>query len=482
MDARFGACPCESAAREMMTTSRIAVLLGTIILTLVWPSASPRAAQESLSATEIYARVAPSIVFIETDTGSGTGFVVSSEGLIATAWHVIEDAKFVRITLESGEVFARVDLLAADMLRDIALIRIPGFGLPSVVLGNSQEVQPGAPVFVIGNPTLGSEQLRASISDGLVAGRRVIEDGFTVFQHTAPASPGSSGGPMLASNGTVIGIVSFRHREEESLNFAVPINSMRGLIEFDRGEVLQSWEPEDARRVSASLLTRELPSAEEIIADYLGAIGGAEAIRAHSSVQARGTMEMVGQGMEIRGEVRMYGAAPNKSLLVMSFPDEGFETKMGYNGEVAWALDPMTGGRFLQGDELQQIVDEADYYSELHDPSKFQSLETLGLTEYAGRAAYQVKLVYISGREVFEYFDEENGLLLGVENPKRYSQTGETNARTLFSEYQQFGDMMVPTTLIQVLGSGEAVQIKFTAFEYDNVDPSIFDLPASIRR
>lgn len=228
---------------------------------------------------------------------------------------------------------------------------------------------------------------------------------------------------------------------------------------------------------AASLLPRELPSAEEIIADYLDAIGGAEAIRAHSSSQARGTMELLGQG--IRGEMQMYAAAPNKSLMVASFPDLGIESKTGYNGEVAWALDPMTGERILQGDELQQIVDESDYYSDLHDPSKFQSMETLELTEYAGRAAYKVKLVYISGREMFEYFDEENGRLVGAEG-LQYSLMGAINFRVFVSEYQQFGDIMAPTKIIQELGPGQTVQVKITAMEHDNVDPSTFDLPASI--
>ena len=226
-----------------------------------------------------------------------------------------------------------------------------------------------------------------------------------------------------------------------------------------------------------SLMPQELIPAEKIIERYVEAIGGVDAVRAHSSPQAQGTMEQLGQG--IQGEMRMYAAAPNKALMIVSFPDLDIESRQGYNGEVAWAADPMTGERILQGDALQQIVDAADYYSDLHDSSKFQSMETLEVTEYAGRLTYKVKLVYVSGRETFEYFDVDNGRLVGAEG-LQYSLMGAVNVRTFISEYRQFGQLMVPTKIIQEIGPGQTVQVTLESIQYDNVESSTFALPASI--
>ena len=225
------------------------------------------------------------------------------------------------------------------------------------------------------------------------------------------------------------------------------------------------------------LLAQELPPAQEVIARYVEAIGGAEAIQGHSSTHGRGTMELLGQG--IRGEVQIYAASADKSLLVVSFADLGIEIRTGYNGEVGWSTDPMTGERILQGDELQQIIDESDYYADLHDPSKFQSMETVEMTEFAGRSTYKVRLVYNSGRESFEYFDVESGRLVGQEGVQ-HSLMGAINVRTFASEYQQFGDILVPTKIVQELGPGQTVQLTILLIEYDNVDPSTFALPASI--
>ncbi len=228
---------------------------------------------------------------------------------------------------------------------------------------------------------------------------------------------------------------------------------------------------------AVSSVAQELPPAQEVIARYVEAIGGAEAIRGHSSTYGRGTMELMGQG--IRGEMHFYAAAGDKSLLVVSFADIGIETRTGYNGEVGWSTDPLTGERVLQGDELQQVVDESDYYAALHDPSRFQSMETVEMTEFAGRSTYKLKLVYNSGRESFEYFDVESGRLVGKES-LQHTLMGAINMRSFFSEYQQFGDLMVSAKVVQEVVPGQMVELTISSIEFDNVDPSTFALPASI--
>lgn len=192
-------------------------------------------------ANEIYKKVSPAVVLIRTDKGAGTGFIVASTGVIVTAFHVVDGASRVAVKTPSGDIFDDVLLLAKDERRDLAILKVNGFDLPTVNLGNSNDVNPGDQVIVVGNP-LGAEQLRISISDGIVSGIRDLGDGYKVIQVTAPISPGNSGGPALSANGDVIGVVVFRLREGQSLNFTVPINYARGMLSsIDTNKPVAQW-------------------------------------------------------------------------------------------------------------------------------------------------------------------------------------------------------------------------------------------------
>jgi S1-C subfamily serine protease len=192
-------------------------------------------------ANEIYKRVSPTVVLIKTDKGSGSGFIVASTGVIATAFHVIDGASRVAVKSPSGDIYDDVSLLAKDERRDLALLKVSGFDLPTASLGNSNDVAPGDKVIVIGNP-LGAEQLKTSISDGIVSGIRDLGEGYKVIQVTAPISPGNSGGPAFSANGDVIGVIVFRLTEGQSLNFAVPINYLRGMIaSIDPNKPVSQW-------------------------------------------------------------------------------------------------------------------------------------------------------------------------------------------------------------------------------------------------
>lgn len=229
---------------------------------------------------------------------------------------------------------------------------------------------------------------------------------------------------------------------------------------------------------TAASLPRQLPSAPEVIERHIDAVGGRDAIQAHSSTHVTGVVEIVGQGLV--GQLAIYGAAPHFTLVTLSFADVSIESRTGYNGEIGWSMESMTGERVLQGGELQQLVDEADYYSDLHEAAKFSSMETLELVDFAGRPAYKLEFVYLSGRQVFEYFDVESGLLTGVEGIQE-SIMGPMNVVTTLGDYQQFGDVMVPMVVVQELGPGQTVHITIQSVEHDSVDPSVFELPAAIK-
>jgi len=185
-----------------------------------------RATLEELAA---YATPAVVLLDVRTPTSSrqGSGFIVDPSGRILTNYHVVRDARTVRVKLSSGDVYDEVQILAEDERRDIAVLQVPGFDLPTLPLGNSDSVRIGAAVVLIGSP-LGLEN---TVSTGIVSGRRQEEEGYRLLQVSAPASPGSSGGAVLSASGDVVGIAVSQLEAGQNLNFAVPINYARGLLD-----------------------------------------------------------------------------------------------------------------------------------------------------------------------------------------------------------------------------------------------------------
>lgn len=184
-----------------------------------------------LRPSEIARRSLPAVVEIRTyrpsgeRLGSGSGFVAAPEGLVVTSHHVLEGANRADVLLSSGDVFEVQHVAAADSRRDLAVLRIAGFELDHVPLGDSRDVEVGDPVVVIGSP-LG---LFNTVSHGIVSARREIE-GRHVLQLSAPIAVGSSGGPVFDERGRVVGVLAGFMRRGQNVNFAVPIEYVRGLL------------------------------------------------------------------------------------------------------------------------------------------------------------------------------------------------------------------------------------------------------------
>src|SRR5262249_38199584 len=141
--------------------------------------------------------------------------------------HVIADSKEITVKLSNGEEYRRAYLLSDDEAKDIAILRIEAADVPVLKLGNSNQVKVGEEVLLIGAP----RGLDQRVSNGIISGIRVLDDGTKVIQTTAPASPGSSGGPLLDRLGSVIGILTFSVVAGQNLNFAIPVNYARGMLD-----------------------------------------------------------------------------------------------------------------------------------------------------------------------------------------------------------------------------------------------------------
>ncbi len=175
------------------------------------------------------------------ERGQGSGFVVKADGLIWTNAHVVEGADTVTVTLQDGREFEG-EVIGEDPLTDVAVIQVEAQDLPTVTLGDSEQLRPGEWAIAIGNP-LG---LDSTVTAGIVSatGRtsaqiRVPDKRVQFIQTDAAINPGNSGGPLLNERGEVIGINTAIIGGAQGLGFAIPINSAQRLAQelIEKGRV-----------------------------------------------------------------------------------------------------------------------------------------------------------------------------------------------------------------------------------------------------
>jgi S1-C subfamily serine protease len=177
-------------------------------------------------------------------SGSGSGFVFSSDGLILTNSHVISDAEKLIITLLDGNEFP-ADVIGTDRDSDIAIIKIYGSGYSPAKLGDSGNLKIGQFVIAIGNP-LGYQH---SVSVGVLSGvGRTMRspDGHlidNILQSDAAMNPGNSGGPMIDTGGEVIGINTAIIQSAQGLSFSIGIDTAKEIAKYliSEGKVTKAY-------------------------------------------------------------------------------------------------------------------------------------------------------------------------------------------------------------------------------------------------
>jgi putative serine protease PepD len=196
------------------------------------------------SIAAIAAAVTPAVVNIDTGSGSGSGFVISSDGYIVTNNHVIEGANNIRVTFSDGST-AAADLVGANADYDLAVLNVDRTGLPIVALGSSDAVLVGDTAIAVGSP-LG---LPGTVTSGIISAldRPVTAGGaddtsfINAIQTDAAINPGNSGGPLLNADGEVIGVNSAiatvgagvlgGQSGSIGLGFAIPIDTTSRIAE-----------------------------------------------------------------------------------------------------------------------------------------------------------------------------------------------------------------------------------------------------------
>jgi hypothetical protein len=164
----------------------------------------------------------------------GSGFLVGKDGVIVTNYHVISEGSSAIVKFPDGAFYAVDGVVAFDKARDVAVIKAHGQNFRTLTLGNSGQVKVGEEVVAIGNPL----SLESTVSNGIISGIRTVEErGGQFIQTTAPISPGSSGGPLFNMAGEVIGINTLYLKGGENLNFAIPINDAKRLLQVKSSKI-----------------------------------------------------------------------------------------------------------------------------------------------------------------------------------------------------------------------------------------------------
>ncbi len=172
----------------------------------------------------------------------GSGFIISSDGYILTNNHVISRATKIRVKLlYTGEVYD-AKVVGSDPKTDVALLKIKASRkLPTVALGDSDNIKVGDWVLAVGNPF----GLNGTVTWGIISAKgRVIGQGpYDHFLQTdAAINPGNSGGPLVDMNGKVVGINTAIVASGQGIGFAVPINIAKKLIpQLKKGNIVRGW-------------------------------------------------------------------------------------------------------------------------------------------------------------------------------------------------------------------------------------------------
>lgn len=218
---------------------------------------------EALTASEIFAKISPSIYTVKVGNGFGSGVVIGSETII-TNCHVIHNG--LEIKVSHKEIMLDAALLYANPKTDLCQLDVPNLEAPVVELGVLDEVTIGSPSFTIGSP----KGLDLTISEGIVSSKRE-RDGHMVIQTTAAISKGSSGGGLFDNLGRLIGVTTFYVNEGQNLNFAMPADLIIELPEtsvtsdkvsakyYQRANFFKTAEKNESAEINAREWVKEYP-------------------------------------------------------------------------------------------------------------------------------------------------------------------------------------------------------------------------------
>jgi serine protease DegS len=193
----------------------------------------------------------------EIQTSLGSGVMISTQGYVLTSNHVIDGADEIQILLADGRS-ARATVVGVDTETDLAVLRISLDRLPSVVIGNSNNLRVGDVSLAIGNPFGVGQTVTFGIVSAIGRDQLGINTYEDFIQTDAAINPGNSGGALINAYGELIGIntaIYSRSGGSQGIGFAIPVNLAKGVMKqiIEQGHVVRGWLGIEAQDMTAEL-------------------------------------------------------------------------------------------------------------------------------------------------------------------------------------------------------------------------------------
>lgn len=226
---------------------------------------------------------------------------------------------------------------------------------------------------------------------------------------------------------------------------------------------------------SAASAATAVPTADEIIAKYTDALGGAAAIAKITTFDKKGTFEMPARNM--KGQAETLRTSPNKGLSILTLAS-GANFEEGYNGADGWEMPPGHAADDKTGDDLVRAKEASSFIPGLNLKQDFSRVQVAGTDRVGDRDAYRVIAFRPGGGQVRFYFDMQSGLLLRISD-RIDSPLGSLPEDTNFSDYRDVNGVKVPFTVSIVQAQG-ATTIKWEEIQANvPIDDSRFNKPAA---
>ncbi len=307
----------------------------------------------------------PAVVTIEAEKASGlskgTGFLVDASGTVVTCLHVISSATKAAVVLPNSERYEVVRIRAYDERRDLAILRISGFDLPTISLGNSNTAKPGQSVLLLGS-NLG---LPGSVTSGVISAVRNLPEGVKVIQTDAPANRGNSGGPLINDSGEAIGVLGSKMvgAGVEGVAFALPINYVRGLLEMpDENLELNALRlgaaPRTELQSGGDHRSDRLANVQSVFVDTFGTTEAAIEVRERTinRISTETPLRLVENPSEADASLTGFVSADGNG-----WADNAIVRLIGKNGAVLWAEEAGHGlwrpgaGKRMAGEIVEKL-------------------------------------------------------------------------------------------------------------------------------
>ena len=239
----------------MNRRTRIVVVIVAIalLLNVVVPRKQSISVPRQVNLVRVVQRVEPSVVYVEAQSyegytmWSGSGVIVSEDGLVLTAAHVVDGADRFKVTLPDGREFYSEDSWHRSEISDVGFIQLDiittlpadvSQKLPVSYLGNVSSLRKGQDVFIMGCPF--GHILRFTVTKGIVSGFERDFDGFfgekLLLQVDAQSWPGNSGGPVYNMNGQIIGILVGGYYGADGIGLCIPVDIISGILDIYKAE------------------------------------------------------------------------------------------------------------------------------------------------------------------------------------------------------------------------------------------------------